>query len=210
MEIKTGTDGVFNLVCHQLSNLFLMETDERKRVHDAFETTLARVDACFSASTNKYYRSADQVLFSPYHSGQYCIFLYYLANTAFQSGGHQPSVVCDKLYMLNKALNGLDLYYEVAMPDVFFLDHPVGSVMGRAQYGDGFSFSQNCTVGNNKGRYPTIGRNVKMMSGSKILGGATIGDGAIISANAYVKGQDVPPNSIVFGSSPNLIFKPKS
>jgi serine O-acetyltransferase len=93
------------------------------------------------------------------------------------------------------------------MPDVFFLDHPVGSVLGRATYGLNFSFSQNCTVGNNKGIFPTIGKNVQMLSGSKILGRCKIGDNVIVSANTYIKDTDIPANSLVFGSSPNLVIK---
>ena len=79
------------------------------------------------------------------------------------------------------------------------LDHPVGSVLGRAQYGEFFSFSQNCTVGNNKGIYPVIGKNVGMLSGSKILGKCEIGDNVIVAANTYIKDQSVPPYSLVFG-----------
>jgi len=93
------------------------------------------------------------------------------------------------------------------MPDVFSLDHPVGSVMGRAEYGNYFSFTQNCTVGNNKGIYPTIGENVTMMSGSKILGKTKIGNNAIIAANTYIKDTDIPSNCLVFGQSPNLVIK---
>ena len=82
--------------------------------------------------------------------------------------------MADRIYYLNKALNGVDLFYEVELPDVFFLDHPVGSVLGQTQRnGDFFSFSQNCTVGNNKGIYPTIGQNVQMMAGAMIVGDCT-------------------------------------
>jgi serine O-acetyltransferase len=92
------------------------------------------------------------------------------------------------------------------MPRIFFLDHPIGSVIGRANYGNRFSFTQNCTVGNNKGIYPTIGENVSMMSGSKILGNCLIGNDVIISANAYVKDSDIPSCSLVFAASPNLVI----
>ncbi|WP_218157038.1 hypothetical protein [Donghicola eburneus] len=108
---------------------------------------------------------------------------------------------------MNKAINGLDLYYEVEMPDIFLLDHPVGTVMGRAKYSNHFSFGQNCTVGNNKGIFPEIGERVNMMSGSKILGKSRIGNNVIIAANAYIKDQDVPSHTIVFGASPYLTFK---
>lgn len=115
--------------------------------------------------------------------------------------------LADKIYFLNKTLNGLDLYYEVLMPKVFHLDHPIGSVMGRASYGENFTFAQLCTVGNNKNIFPVIGDNVQMLSGSKILGKCIIGDNTIISANTYIKDEDVPSNSLVFGSSPSLVVK---
>ena len=89
------------------------------------------------------------------------------------------------------------------------LDHPLGSVMGRGSYGDYFSFGQNCTVGNNNNIYPLIGENVKMSSGSSILGNSTIGNNVIIGAGCIIKDQNVPSDVIVFGESPNLIIKQK-
>lgn len=106
-------------------------------------------------------------------------------------------------------MNGCDLYHEVDLPDYFTLDHPVGSVMGRAEYGEGFSFGQNCTVGNNRGIYPIIGRNVRMCANSSIIGNCHIGNNVTIGANSGVKDEDVPDNCIVFGYSPNLIIKQK-
>ncbi len=138
--------------------------------------------------------------------GQFAVHLAARFGSIFTDHPERRSLA-DRLYYLNKALNGLDLFYEVEMPDVFFLDHPVGSVLGRAQYGTSFSFSQNCTVGNNKGIFPIIGNNVQMMSGSKILGNCSIGDNAIIAANTYVKDTNIPSDSLVFGDSPNLIIK---
>jgi serine O-acetyltransferase len=89
------------------------------------------------------------------------------------------------------------------------LDHPVGSVMGRAKYSDYFSFGQNCTVGNNHSIYPVIGDHVKMCASSMILGNCTIGNNVIIGAGACVKDENIPDNSLVFGNSPNLIIKPR-
>uniref|UniRef100_U9TJE2 Uncharacterized protein n=1 Tax=Rhizophagus irregularis (strain DAOM 181602 / DAOM 197198 / MUCL 43194) TaxID=747089 RepID=U9TJE2_RHIID len=90
------------------------------------------------------------------------------------------------------------------MPNVFHLDHPIGSVLGRATYGENFTFSQNCTVGNNKGIFPKLGKNVTMHSGSKILGDSTIGDNVTISANCYIKDSSIPNDRVVFGESPNF------
>ena len=103
--------------------------------------SLVRAEICFAASLNKYYKRDGGIFFNPYQSGQYSVFLYFLSNTIWknESGG----LTADKIYYLNKALNGVDLFYEVEMPSIFFLDHPVGSVLGRAKYGEGFSFSHH-------------------------------------------------------------------
>jgi len=55
-----------------------------------------------------------------------------------------------------------------------------------------------------------IGENVRMMSGSKILGECIVGDHVVFSANTYIKDTDIPSCSIVFGSSPNLVIKRKN
>lgn len=106
-------------------------------------------------------------------------------------------------------MNGCDLYHEVNLPGYFTLDHPVGSVMGRAEYGEGFDFGQNCTVGNNRGIYPVIGQKVSMCANSSIIGNCHIGNNVIIGANFGVKDEDIPDNCIMFGYSPNLIIKKK-
>jgi serine O-acetyltransferase len=83
--------------------------------------------------------------------------------------------------------------------------------MGRAKYGNRFFFYQGCTVGGNRNKgileYPVIGENVTMYSDSKIIGNSIIGNNVLISANAYIKNEKIPDNSIVFGQSPNLIIK---
>ena len=194
------------LVAKQLDHLFLFKASEQAVLDASIKTALRKCERCFAVTPNKYYTRDGKAYFNPFHSGQYTIFLYFLSHAVFTEHPERRSLA-DRLYYLNKALNGLDLFYEVEMPDVFFLDHPVGSVLGRAQYGTSFSFSQNCTVGNNKGIFPIIGNNVQMMSGSKILGNCSIGDNAIIAANTYVKDTNIPSDSLVFGDSPNLIIK---
>ena len=207
MIISPSVEMLEKLIRHQIHNLFLLDESEAGIIQASLSAALERTEYCFSFSENKYYRKDGRVYFSIYHSGQYCVFLYFLSRQIFLDF---PDVrdLADKVYYLNRTLNGLDLYYEVVMPKVFNLDHPVGSVMGRARYGENFTFSQMCTVGNNKGVFPEIGSNVKMLSGSKILGNCKIGDNVIISANSYIKDEDIPNGSLVFGSSPALVVKP--
>lgn len=194
------------LIKKQLNNNFMLNEIESSNIDKCLTPTLDKTSFCFSHTKNKYYRSNEQTYFSPFHSGQYSIFLYYLSRQVFDLD-KKPSVLADKIYYLNKLMNGLDLYYEVDMPDIFMLDHPLGSVLGRATYGNFFTFSQQCTVGNNRGKFPTIGEHVTMFSGSKIIGECIIGDNVQVAANTYIKDTDIPSNSIVFGSSPNLIVK---
>ena len=197
------------LVAKQVDNLFfLRDGEERVVLRAAIDVALERCEYCFSRTGNKYYHRNGQTCFNPFHSGQYCIFLYFLSRAIF-TRHPQAATLADRVYYLNKALNGVDLFYEVEMPNVFLLDHPVGSVMGRARYGEFFTFSQNCTVGNNKGVYPTIGQNVQMMAGSMIVGRCRIGDNVILAAGSYVKDADVPSCSIVFGRHPENVIKKK-
>jgi len=204
MYIEQGKSHLFNLIKNQLSNFFVLNDQEKEVLYESFDQVLERVERCFSQTKNKYYKKQDLTYFNPFHSGQYCIYLYFFSNTLSRKNF---KLLADKVYGLNKALHACDIYHEVELPDVFFLDHPVGSVLGRATYGNGFSFGQNSTVGNNNGIYPMIGENVRLCANSLILGNCVIGDNVILGAGTCIKDQNAPSNSLVFGSSPNLIIK---
>ena len=138
------------------------------------------------------------------------IFLYTLSNELFKQYGR--NTLSDKVYYLNKIMHGVDMFYEIELPSQWGAEHPVGSVMGRAKYGNGFFFYQCCTVGGTKDKegniyYPEIGENVHMYANSSILGNCKIGNNVNIGAGAVVKNQNVPDNCTVFGLSPNLIIK---
>ena len=195
----------------QINSFFSCSEDEFHVIDKYLDRALERAEKCFQGIDNKYWRiSLDEVKFNPFHSVQYMTFLYFLANELYCNGC--SSMLSDKLYYLNKTMNGLDMYYAIELPEVWSAEHPVGSVLGRAKYGDGFFFYQGCTVGGNKGKdgvlyYPVIGRNVRMYANSSIIGRSHVGDNVILGAGALVKDEDIPSNSIVFGQSPNLIIK---
>ena len=160
----------------------------------------------FTFTRNKYYQDANTV--DPLHSNQFTQFLYFLSKELIKLTHEESATrLANKIYYLNKALHSCDLYHGIDLPPVFGLDHPLGSVMGRAPYGNYFSFQQRCSIGNNKGIYPTIGNHVRMFANSTIIGNSTIGDNVFISANTYIKDENIPDKSIVFGSSPDLVIK---
>lgn len=205
MKTEIKHSEISKLLKVQLSN-FLLTAREEILVDNLLQCVLIKLDFCFANASNKYYRQGDETYFNPFHSGQWCIFLYLYSRVVYMND-KENRILADKLYYLNRSLNGCDIYYEVELPEIFYLDHPLGAIIGRASFKNYFSFRQGCTVGNNKGVFPTIGENVKMLSNSKIIGNSNIGDNVIIASECFIKDENIPPNSIVFGSSPNLVIK---
>lgn len=192
-----------------MNNLLIFDsTTDRQVLEKTVNTVLIRLEHNFKFNKNKYYQKNGLVYFDPFHSDQYSVFLYYLSNTIWREFKNHS--LANRVYYLNKILHSVDLFFEVELPDIFSLGHPVGSVMGRAKYSDFICFSQNCTVGNNQNIYPTFGKHVVLFSGATVIGNCNIGENCLISANSYIKDTDIPCNSIVFGSSPSLIIKQKT
>lgn len=79
------------------------------------------------------------------------------------------------------------------------LPHPHNISIGRdVKIGEGCTIYHEVTIGQNLDVFPQIGDNVIIYAGAKIIGGVTVGDNAIIGANAVVT-SDVPENAIVAG-----------
>ena len=110
-------------------------------------------------------------------------------------------------------LHSVDWFYEIELPVHFMVEHPLGSVLGRANYGDFLCIYQGVTIGGNISAkngnpvYPTLGNNIIFFSDAKALGDVHIGNNVIFSANAYVINEDIPDDSMVFGMSPNLVIR---
>lgn len=199
----------------QLKSHFFITEEEQIVIEARFENALAACEENFSHSENKYYfveGGAKMCKFNPYHAVQYMTFLYYLSHDIYKNAN--IGQLCDKIYYLNKIYHSVDLFYAIELPCHFGAEHPLGAVMGRAKYSNGFFFYQGCTVGGTHDKrgfvfYPEIGENCHMFSNSSILGNCHIGKNVNIGAGAIVKNQDVPDNCTVFGESPNLVVKRK-
>lgn len=213
MRLAVSKELLLKLLKHQLANFFMLNNQEEIALDEYFAQALKRCEFCFLQNSNNYYKREGEVYFNPYHSVQYMTFLYYFSNTLYHNDPKQINL-CDKLYYLNKTLNSVDLLYAVELPDFFTAEHPVGSVIGRAQIGEGFVFFQNCTVGGVERErdaevYPVIGKQVHLYANSSVIGNCKIGDNVSLGAGTLVKNQNVPDNSFVFGQSPNIIIKSK-
>ncbi|MCU0652029.1 MAG: serine O-acetyltransferase [Candidatus Omnitrophica bacterium] len=107
------------------------------------------------------------------------------------------------LSQLSRWATGIEIHPGAKIGRSFFIDHGMGVVIGEtAIIGDNVLLYQGVSLGGTsleKGkRHPTIGNNVVIGAGAKVLGNITVGDDSYIGANAVVI-QDVPPNSTVVG-----------
>ncbi|HSJ18284.1 MAG TPA: serine O-acetyltransferase EpsC [Solirubrobacterales bacterium] len=104
----------------------------------------------------------------------------------------------------SRAITGIEIHPAARIGDDFFIDHGSGVVIGEtAAIGNRVTLYQGVTLGGTgfaRGkRHPTVGDNVTVGSGAKLLGPIEVGHGAKIGANTVVI-QDVPPNSTVVGN----------
>jgi serine O-acetyltransferase len=100
-------------------------------------------------------------------------------------------------------LTGIEIHPAVKIGRRLFIDHGMGVVIGEtAEIGDDCTLYQGVTLGGTnwekEKRHPTLGNNVVVGAGAKILGPLTVGDNARIGSNSVVI-KDVPPHSTVVG-----------
>jgi serine O-acetyltransferase len=91
-----------------------------------------------------------------------------------------------------------------------FIDHGIGVIIGEtAEVGDDCTIYQGVTLGGTSltrgaKRHPTLGRDVVVGAGAKVLGPFTVGDGARIGSNAVVV-REVPPGATAVGIPARII-----
>ena len=168
---------------------------------------LARMEHCFSHVANKYFFNGKTAVFDHLHGDQYAMWLYLLSNELFKRGG--PSAACKKLFLLNKALHGCDVFYEVELPSIFLLVHPLGAVLGRGRYADYLIAYQRVGVGSNHDTYPSLGQHVTLRPGSAVLGNCTVGDYCSIAAESFLLDRDLPSNSVYIGNPRDFVIRPQ-
>ena len=108
------------------------------------------------------------------------------------------------LSYVTRAVTGVEIHPAAKIGREFFIDHGSGVVIGEtAEIGERVTLYQGVTLGGTgfqRGkRHPTLGDNVTVGSGAKLLGPIAVGDGAKIGANTVVI-EDVPPHATVVGN----------
>ena len=105
---------------------------------------------------------------------------------------------------------GIEIHPGAKIGERVFFDHAMGVVVGEtAEIGDGCTIYQGVTLGGTslyKGqkRHPTLGKDVVVSAGAKVLGGFVVGDGAKIGSNAVVI-KPVPAGATAVGIPARII-----
>ncbi len=110
-----------------------------------------------------------------------------------------------------RQITGIEIHPGAKIGKDFFIDHGSGTVIGEtAEIGDNVTIYQGVTLGGTSltpgKRHPTLGNNVVVGAGAKILGPIKIGDNVKIGANSVVI-SDVPPNSVVVGVPGRIVSR---
>jgi serine O-acetyltransferase len=111
---------------------------------------------------------------------------------------------------ISRWFTGIEIHPAAKIGERVFFDHAMGVVVGEtAEIGDGCTIYQGVTLGGTslyKGekRHPTLGKDVVIGAGAKVLGGFTVGDGAKVGSNAVVT-KPVPAGATAVGNPARII-----
>ncbi len=210
MHTSISSSELEDYIKSQISHFFPdNKTEWREAVSDCCSEALKRVEHCFRGIRGKYYQSNGLPVFNHMNSDHYATFLYFLANQAYLTGNIP---LAEKAFYLNKLLNGLDLFYSIEMPEIFLLVHPVGSVIGNAEFSDYLVIYQNVTIGSDKdGVYPSFSGSNVLYSGASVIGNCQLGSNTVIGARSFLrKLTDSEDNRVYSGMYPNVRSTPNN
>ncbi len=134
------------------------------------------------------------------YSGLHAIWLHRISHFLFKHGW----IVSARLVSnFGRFLTGIEIHPGATIGDGLFIDHGTGIVIGEtAEIGKNVTLYQGVTLGGtgkeSGKRHPTIGNNVVIATGAKVLGSFKVGDHAKIGAGSVVL-KEVPPHATVVG-----------
>lgn len=148
--------------------------------------------------------SALEVLLT--YSGVHAVIVHRLAHWFYV---HDHKLTARIISQIMRGITGIEIHPGAKIGKGLLIDHGSGVVIGEtAEIGDHCLLYQGCTLGgtgkDHGKRHPTLGNNVMVGAGAKILGPFKVGDNAKIAANAVVL-KEVPPNSTAVGVPARIV-----
>lgn len=143
-------------------------------------------------------RNKLEVIFT--YSGLHAIWAHRIAHAFYK---RKWFTIARLISQTSRFFTGIEIHPGATIGSKLFIDHGSGIVIGETcEIGDNVVIYQGVTLGGTgkeRGkRHPTIGNNVVIASGAKVLGSFKVGDNVNIGANSVVL-REVPPNSTVVG-----------
>lgn len=140
------------------------------------------------------------------YSGVHAVFNHRIAHFLFK---HKLFYLARLVSQISRFFTGIEIHPGATIGRRLFIDHGSGVVIGETtEIGDDCTIFQGVTLGgtgkDHGKRHPTLGNNISVGSGSRILGPVHIGDNAKIAANAVVL-NDVPNDSTVVGIPAEIV-----
>ncbi len=142
------------------------------------------------------------------YPGIKAVLIYRIAHFFFKIGmPFIPRYLSD----IAREITGIEIHPGAQIGSDFFIDHGSGVVIGEtSEIGNNVTIYAGVVLGGvsleQKKRHPTIGNNVVIGTGAKLLGPITIGDDVKVGANSVVV-NDVPSNSVVVGVPGKIISR---
>ncbi|WP_041285114.1 serine O-acetyltransferase [Desulfoscipio gibsoniae] len=142
------------------------------------------------------------------YPGLHAIMLHRVAHFFYR---HRFFLIARLISQFARAVTQIEIHPGAKISEGLFIDHGAGVVIGEtAEIGNNVTIYQGVTLGGTgkeKGkRHPTIGDNVVISTGAKILGSFTVGDNSKIGAGSVVL-KAVPPNSTVVGVPGKVVVR---
>ena len=134
------------------------------------------------------------------YSGLHAMIAYRIANKLYRSEHYLSARMISQMA---RKMTGIEIHPGATIGSGLFIDHGMGVVIGEtAEIGDNCTLYQGVTLGgtgkDTGKRHPTLGDNVLVGAGAKVLGPVNIGSGSKIAAGAVVL-KDVPEDSTAVG-----------
>lgn len=142
------------------------------------------------------------------YPGLHAVWMYRIAHKLYRA---RLYTLARLVSHLARFLTGIEIHPGAKIGRRLFIDHGMGVVIGEtAELGDDCMLYQGVTLGGTgkeKGkRHPTLGNNVLVGVGAKVLGAINIGDNVRIGGSAVVV-KDVPPNCTVVGIPARIVIQ---
>ncbi len=142
------------------------------------------------------------------YSGIHAVIMHRIAHKFYET---DHKTIARVISQFSRFLTGIEIHPGAKIGKGLLIDHGMGVVIGEtAEIGDYCLIYQGVTLGGtgkeHGKRHPTLGNNVMVGSGAKILGPFKVGDNAKIAANAVVL-EEVPPDSTAVGVPARIVRK---